>query len=640
MRAAVLLVADGCAKAVGGASPSPLFGSDDSSRCVHFQRPGKILIYKKDTPIFPIGIAVPSDMIAKSVPRKTRLTAGFVGSRAGGEVKEYKFGPMDERRYHEFYRRHRFAHTKKKGGWDATRHAEILAVGTVPNFTGLAQAPPLAVPFVPKSLLLKAKRQLLPFSLRLEAVYNATVERLLDHTRRCLSVESMAARVLRSIGLWPTQRPLRLLYVTCGFGFTGAGDGWQGPVSIGIFLGLQSLLKSIPGSRIVDAPAMELNPNFWRGDSEPRSSFWYLADERLARKQEEALRLRMYGFGFSYARRVLPEALAVRAERDLVTQSLFRREFDGIIYGKVGPNQACDPLPFFNEVQAAGYPYERVALIYGGDFGLETKLVAQHARIFSGHGIIFFREMIAPLDDFHWVPARVYPRACYADPTWKQFFHLWYQRLECWGCPEIDVPVREELWGELRQMAAGRPWQSGVGKMELMPPCWSGLVLLAVPLLADGGMPAKKPSSEDLEARCEFFYLQLRKARPFLSFRTRPWPRWRQRRGALAFREAFGISPWEIRAFLDSACRGPGTGAGLFHSRFANEARRPLSELRSTWRSSEKHDVWSPQLFFVPGGQVSRESSSLEYGSNNSRPAVAYKERYGGHGDAGMTGLR
>ena len=54
-------------------------------------------------------------------------------------------------------------------------------------------------------------------------------------------------------------------------------------------------------------------------------------------------------------------------------------EFDGIIYGKavnnaschcgilnccdqawleVGPNQACDPLPFFDDVQAAGYPHE------------------------------------------------------------------------------------------------------------------------------------------------------------------------------------------------------------------------------------------------------------------------------------------
>ena len=28
--------------------------------------------------------------------------------------------------------------------------------------------------------------------------------------------------------------------------------------------------------------------------------------------------------------------------------------------------------------------------------------------------------------------------------------------------------------------------------------------------------------------------------------------------GAVAFREAFGISPWEVKSFADSACRGPG----------------------------------------------------------------------------------
>ncbi|CAE6962649.1 CPK2 [Symbiodinium natans] len=548
MRAAVLLAVEGCVQA--GGSPQLLFDTDDSSSCVHFHRPGKILIYKKDTPIFPIGISVPSDMIAESVPRKTRVTAAFVGSRAGGEVQEYKFGPMDEERYHEFYRRHRFAHTKKKGGWDATRHAEILAMGTVPNFTGLAQAPPLAVPFVPKSLLLQAEDQLLPFSRRLEALYNATVTRLLDHTRRCLSVESMAARVLRSMGLWPTRRPLRLLYVTCGFGFTGAGDGWQGPVSIGIFLGLHSLLKSRPGSRIVDAPAMEANPSFWPGETEPRSNFWYMADEQFPRMEEEALRLRMYGFGFSYARRLPREALATRLERDNVPQSLFRREFDGIIYGKVGPNQACDPLPFFDEVQAAGYPGERVALIYGGDFGLETKLVAQHARIFSGHGVIFFREMVAPMEDFHWVPAQVYPRACYTDPVWKQFFHLWHQRLDCWGCPEIDVPVREQLWDSLRQMAGGLPWVTGAGERQVLVPCWSGLALLAVPVLA-GDLQVEKPSADELGQRCGFFYLQLRKARWRLVFR-----KWR--RGAEAFREAFGVSLREVRVFVDSACRGSG----------------------------------------------------------------------------------
>ena len=36
----------------------------------------------------------------------------------------------------------------------------------------------------------------------------------------------------------------------------------------------------------------------------------------------------------------------------------------------------------------------------------------------------------------------------------------------------------------------------------------------------------------------------------------------------------------------------------------------------------------------------SPESSRLGCGSNNSQRAVAYKEGYGGHGDARMTGLR
>lgn len=39
--------------------------------------------------------------------------------------------------------------------------------------------------------------------------------------------------------------------------------------------------------------------------------------------------------------------------------------------------------------------------------------VAQHARIYSGYGITFFREMIAPPEDFHWISTRVFPRACY-----------------------------------------------------------------------------------------------------------------------------------------------------------------------------------------------------------------------------------
>ena len=33
-------------------------------------RPGKVLIYKQDTAVYPIGISVPSDLIAASIPKK------------------------------------------------------------------------------------------------------------------------------------------------------------------------------------------------------------------------------------------------------------------------------------------------------------------------------------------------------------------------------------------------------------------------------------------------------------------------------------------------------------------------------------------------------------------------------------------
>lgn len=259
---------------------------------------------------------------------------------------------MEESSYHGFYARHRFAATKKKGGWE-----------------------------------------LLPYNKNLEAAYNATVHALLEHTRRCLSAESMAAHVLRTLGLWPTRRPLKLLFVTCGWGFTAMGDGWQGPVSIGLFLGLHYLLRNNQGSRIIDAPAMDVDEEVWPGVKAPTSSFWYLFKRAPGCQfNEQDLRERMYGFGFSYARMLRETAMATQEERNGVQKALANREFDAIIYGKVGPRQGCDPLPFLEDALAAGYPPQRIAFIYGGDFGLASSEISRHARLMGSSGSTFFRK--------------------------------------------------------------------------------------------------------------------------------------------------------------------------------------------------------------------------------------------------------
>eukprot|EP00927_Polykrikos_kofoidii_P026009 TRINITY_DN23256_c0_g1_i1.p1 TRINITY_DN23256_c0_g1~~TRINITY_DN23256_c0_g1_i1.p1 ORF type:complete len:597 (+),score=72.08 TRINITY_DN23256_c0_g1_i1:164-1954(+) len=453
-------------------------------KCVYWHRHGKLLFYK-DIVVHPIGTSVPSSLVVDEVPRKVRRLAKFLGSKEGGSTEQYSFGPLDEANYHDFYAGSRFALTRKKGGWDSTRHAEILAAGAIPIFENLVDAPPLVVPFVPRPLLISAEQSL--FSHRagnrhFEVAYNATVRLLLEHTRRCLTMESMAVRVLQVLGLWPVQKPLKLLHVTCGWGIHGYHDGWQGPVSIGIFVGLQLLLARVaPGSRIVDAPEITPEPNLWPPGSDDEgmsSAFWYVFDNHRSRYHEHDLRQYMYGFGFSFARRVPRSLMATKTERSSVSDDLAKRAFDAVIYGKVGPTQGCDPLPYMNEVWAAGYVPHRVALIYGGDFGLEHDIVAKHVQSHAVFGSVFIREMHTRMELFEWRPASVLPQACYVEPAWRRFFEIWNQRLKCHGCEDVDRTF-QKFWPKLRRLVAevsSRPSNAPQVDPER---CWSGATLAA-----------------------------------------------------------------------------------------------------------------------------------------------------------------
>ena len=57
--------------------------------------------------------------------------------------------------------------------------------------------------------------------------------------------------------------------------------------------------------------------------------------------------------------------------------------------------------------------------------------VADHARYYSGYGIIFFREMIAPPEDFHWISAQLFPRACYLLKLAPTCFNLAHTTMMC-----------------------------------------------------------------------------------------------------------------------------------------------------------------------------------------------------------------
>jgi len=489
------------------------------SKCVRWAKEGHLLFYG-NTRISPIGISIPLEFVQTKVPWKNGDIAPFVGSRKGGDTKEYTFGPGDERDYFKLYARHRVALTQRKGGWDASRHAEIMACGTVPRFKGLSGAPPFSIPFLPVTDILLAERLHLDGR---DRSYNATVTGLLQHTRDCLSNEAMAQHVLQTMGLWPTNRPLQILYLSCGWGWSSRSDGWQGPVSIQLYIGLQRLLQRIPGSRVVDAPFLHIDGN----DSWPEwllpSYMWYTyANVGGAAATEPELRGLMYGYGFSYAFRLPGFLAATQSELEAVPERIKKHDYDAIIFGKVGPAQGCDPLPYIDEILEADFPAERVALIYGGDFGLKHPEVARHVGYMGTVGHIFMREInVLNAQDLLWKPQSVLPSACYLDGHWRDAMKLWTRRMECWGCAELDDALEQAIWPEVKK-------RFGSSQKR----CWSMESLLALVIL---------PRREE---ECPLFTELLSASSQNLG------------RHSMDFFEVFGVWPSEIITFVLTLCRG------------------------------------------------------------------------------------
>ena len=96
----------------------------------------------------PISFAIPADKVLSSPPLKDKdfprhivdpELAALVGGQDG-----YAFS--EESDYYEDLRRSRFGVTTKREGWDALRHYEIAACGTVPCFRGLDRKPATCAP--------------------------------------------------------------------------------------------------------------------------------------------------------------------------------------------------------------------------------------------------------------------------------------------------------------------------------------------------------------------------------------------------------------------------------------------------------------------------------------------------------------
>jgi hypothetical protein len=298
--------------------------------------------------IIPLPYAIPDEYIVTDVPAKTRIFSEV----QPGNRSNYCYGPGEEEAYHEQYRTSRFAYTERKGGWDCLRHYEILAAGCIPVFKDLEACPDNTMVSFPKALVLEACSQLLPWTGK-EALYDLYVRKLLAHCRDHCSVSAITRRFLEP---FPTAN--KILMIRCH-----EGENYTREL---LALGLRRRF----GSAFVDYPKIGV---LYKGCD-------------LSKR---------HGNGFTYGGK-LEEPGAGRYDIDARIRA---REFDLIIYGKVGRDEIEGTLPMaFWSTVSESYDRSQIAFLYGGD-GCQTlqdigNPYTQHLLRHATKAVCFVRELL------------------------------------------------------------------------------------------------------------------------------------------------------------------------------------------------------------------------------------------------------
>jgi hypothetical protein len=147
-----------------------------------------------------IGFSIPKEKVCNDDGyKKTKILSDLIP----GELRTYIYNTEEE--YYNEYKQSYFALTKLKGGWDCMRHYEILANGCVPYFINIENCPKNTMTLVPKKLLMEGKK-LYDNSFNQKKIneltekeiqeYNTLRKTLIEHTRRHLTTDKMAAYIL------------------------------------------------------------------------------------------------------------------------------------------------------------------------------------------------------------------------------------------------------------------------------------------------------------------------------------------------------------------------------------------------------------------------------------------------------------
>lgn len=313
----------------------------------------------------PFPYAIPDEYIVQHIRiEKTRIFSDLKPSFGGKAT--YTFGAGQQADYYKHYQESRFAHTKKKGGWDCLRHYEILMNGCIPVFENLAECPSKCLYFFPKDLVLRANKELLPWEETSEriALYNEYVENLLAHCRQHCTVSAMTRWFFSNMPhLFDAGQPkanLKILMINCA-----SGENYTREL---LSIGLRRAL----GSNFIEYPKNE--------------ALYKSCD--LSKK---------YGNGYTYGG-LLDDELPI--DRSNIQARILSHEFDCILFGRIGRDEestgSYPNLPFCSDIYQVYKPHE-IGFLYGGD-GLQSMhepsiSYTQHVLNHQFLGRCFIREL-------------------------------------------------------------------------------------------------------------------------------------------------------------------------------------------------------------------------------------------------------
>jgi hypothetical protein len=316
--------------------------------------------------IKPIPYAIPTSKIMSLNSKKSVILADCIP----GVRETYRFGPGQEDAYYQMYNEARFALTTKKGGWDCLRHYEILAAQCIPIFTQLQNCPRLTMVTWPKTLLATINKNLLPFvdadTAEKKTEYDKLQKQLSLYTKNYLSTDYLADYFLSHYPSLSEKRDLKILMLRCNPEVNYSRET--------LAIGLRTRLQS----NFIDYPPIDqlyIDPS----------------DKSNLQKMEKQV-----GFGFTYGGTLDNNKI----DRSNIENRIKNKEFDLIIYGKVGPyegaNSMIPHLPLWATVDK-NYSRDTIAFLFGGDDctvlsnrNLPTTMtVLSHAQ----KGVCFVREL-------------------------------------------------------------------------------------------------------------------------------------------------------------------------------------------------------------------------------------------------------